>query len=496
MGRLFWKFFLSILLAQVAATIGIGGTIWLRDQARHRNMEPTLDVGPPAVIMLDAAAATLRHGGVDGLRELAANSRRMRLYVLDAQGHELLGRTVPAKLREQVERDLEGGPQAAHAVARLTAPDGRRYLAFASRVPGPYPGTGGDMPKPGFAGGAGAGAGAGVGTLPGERMPSRDASGYGAGRGPEPGAGGGFLPPEFGRHVGRWLAIVAATLASFLFAALLAWYFSRPIRALRGAFESAAAGDLAPKFADTKMAVGGDELAELGHDFDRMSARLRALMEGQRRLLHDVSHELRSPLARLQAAIGLAHQQPDKIQASLERIERESMRMDRLVGELLTLSRLEAASAPPAVEHVDLVEMVDQIADDARFEAGVRIDVDAPIPVTVLGAPDLLWSAVENIVRNAVKHGGADGAVDVALHPEDGQVHIEVLDRGPGIAEEHLGRIFDPFFRSNPTQNNVDGHGLGLAIAKRVVETHGGRITAANRAGGGLRVTITLPREA
>jgi hypothetical protein len=141
MGRLFWKFFLSILLAQVAATIGIGGTIWLRDQARQRSNEPTLDLGPPAVIMLDAAGATLRHGGVDGLRDLAANSRRMRLYVLDDQGKELLGRTVPAKLREEVERNLQTGAQA-HAVARLVAPDGRRYLAFASRIPGQRPGTG------------------------------------------------------------------------------------------------------------------------------------------------------------------------------------------------------------------------------------------------------------------------------------------------------------------------------------------------------------------
>jgi signal transduction histidine kinase len=486
MGRLFWKFFLSILLAQVAATIGIGSTIWLRDQTRQRNTEPTLDIGPPAIIMLDAAGATLRHGGVDGLRDLAASSRRMRLYVLDDQGKELLGRTVPAKLREEVERNLETGTQT-HAVARLTGPDGRRYLAFASRIPGLRPGPGGA-----------AGAGPGVGAL------QSAAGAAAAGRGPDPGMGpggpggpGGWfgLPPEFGRHVGRWLPIVAATLASFLFAALLAWYFSRPIRALRGAFESAAAGDLAPKFGQTRMAVAGDELAELGQDFDRMSAQLRTLMEGQRRLLHDVSHELRSPLARLQAAIGLAHQQPDKIQASLERIERESVRMDRLVGELLTLSRLEAAGAPLATETVDLVEMVDQIADDARFEAGARIDVDAPVPVTVRCAPDLLWSAVENIVRNAVKHGGADKTVDVALHPEDGKVHIEVLDRGPGIAEEHLGEVFEPFFRSNPMQNNVDGHGLGLAIAKRVVETHGGRITAANRAGGGLRVTMTLPRE-
>lgn len=476
MGRLFWKFFLSILLAQVAATIGIGGTVWLRDQARQRNTEPTLDLGPPAIIMLDAAAATLKHGGIEGLREFAGTSR-VRLYVLDAQGNELLGRSVPTSLREEVGRNLENGTQT-HAVARLTAPDGSRYVAFVQRMQRLRPLLDADVRGAGFA------------------KPGRGGPGMILG-GPGPGPGGGFgLPPEFGRHVGRWLPIVAATLASFLFAALLAWYFSRPIRALRGAFEAAAAGDLAPRFAETKMAVGGDELAELGQDFDRMSAQLRTLMDGQRRLLHDVSHELRSPLARLQAAIGLAHQQPEKIKASLERIERESVRMDRLVGELLTLSRLEAASTPLAMEPVDLVEMVDQIADDARFEAGTRIEVDAPVPVTVRGAPDLLWSAVENIVRNAVKHGGAGGTVDVALHPEAGSVHIEVLDRGPGIAEEDLGKIFDPFFRSNPTQNNVDGHGLGLAIAKRVVETHGGRITAANRDGGGLRVTITLPREA
>ncbi len=480
MGRLFWKFFLSILLAQVAATIGVGGTLWLRDQAHRRSGEPTLDIGPPAIIMLDAAAATLRHAGVDGLRDLAASSRRVRLFVLDEQGHELLGRPVSPKLREEVERNLENnGPT--HAVARLTGPDGRNYLAFASRGTGmrgmgaPWPAMEPAAPAP----------------RPGPGLPA------GPG-GPEAGPGGheGWfgLPPEFGRHVSAWLPIVATTLASLLFAALLAWYFSRPIRALRSAFEAAAAGDLAPKFSKDKIAVAGDELAELGIDFDRMSTQLRTLMEGQRRLLHDVSHELRSPLARLQAAIGLAHQQPDKLQASLERIERESVRMDRLVGELLTLSRLEAATAQAGDELIDVVEMVDQIADDARFEAGAQIEVAAPTPLSVRGAPDLLWSAVENIVRNAVKHGAAGGKVELQLHPDQDQVHIEVLDRGPGIAEEHLGQIFEPFFRSNPTQNNVDGHGLGLAIAKRVVENHGGRITAANRPGGGLRVTISLPK--
>ncbi|MDN4054300.1 HAMP domain-containing sensor histidine kinase [Massilia sp. YIM B02763] len=492
MGRLFWKFFLSILLAQVAATIGIGGTIWLRDQARQRSGEPTLDASPPATIMLDAARATLKHAGVDGLRELAATSRRMRLYVLDEQGRELLGRPVPARLREEVERSLTGdGPT--WAVTRLSGADGRSYLAFASRAPRPQGPEG--MPRGFGIEGAPFAPGMdqqppGPGMQPGPGVPP----GPGMERGGPRGPGGAWLglPPEFGRHVGRWLPIVAATLASLLFAALLAWYFSRPIRALRSAFEAAAAGDLAPKFAANRPRLIGDELAELGQDFDRMSARLRALMDGQRRLLHDVSHELRSPLARLQAAIGLAHQQPDRIQPTLERIERESVRMDRLVGELLTLSRLEASAQLPAGEAIDLVEMVDQIADDARFESGARIDVDAPTPVTLHGAPDLLWSAVENIVRNAVKHG-AGGRVEIGVHPDGAQVHIEVQDQGPGIAEEHLGDVFEPFFRSNPTRNNVDGHGLGMAIAKRVVETHGGRIAAANREAGGMRVTITLP---
>jgi signal transduction histidine kinase len=491
MGRLFWKFFLSILLAQVAATIGIGGTLWLRDQARQHNAEPTLDASPPATIMLDAAAATLKHGGIDALRDLAAGSRRMHLYVLDEQGHELLDRPVPARLREEVERNLNGdGPS--HAVTHLTGADGRRYVAFASRA-WHMPGTDGPGQR---AFGAAPGLGRPGGPAP-DAAPRGGGPGGPDGPGPRMvgGPGGGWfgLPPEFGRHVGHWLPIVAATLASLLFAVLLAWYFSRPIRALQRAFDAAAAGDLAPRFAHAGPRLIGDELAELGHDFDRMSAQLRALMEGQRRLLHDVSHELRSPLARLQAAIGLAHQQPERLQASLERIERESVRMDRLVGELLTLSRLEASTTLPATEPVDLVEMVDQIADDARFEAGAVVEVDAPEPVTVRAAPDLLWSAVENIVRNAVKHG-AGGRVDVCVHPDGDLVHIEVLDQGPGIAPEHLGDVFEPFFRSNPTRNNVDGHGLGLAIAKRVVETHGGRISAANRAAGGLRMTITLPR--
>ncbi|MEO7494777.1 MAG: ATP-binding protein [Massilia sp.] len=300
------------------------------------------------------------------------------------------------------------------------------------------------------------------------------------------------LPPGMDHRTPMLAAGIAATLASLFFAALLAWYFARPIRALRHAFEAAAGGDLAPRFAHVKPGRG-DELSDLGRDFDRMSSQLHALIDGQRRLMHDVSHEMRSPLARLQAAIGLVSQQPDKRDTWLRQIEREGVRMDKLVGELLTLSRLDA-NASLRRDEIALAELVQEIADEARFEAGPRGASVAFTPtdnVMVDGDADLLWRAIENVVRNAIKHGG--GEVDLSVAPRGGKAFLCVMDRGPGVAIAELASIFQPFFRSNPRENNIDGHGLGLAIASRVISAHGGTIVAANRVDGGLCVTITLP---
>jgi two-component system OmpR family sensor kinase len=486
LGRLFWKFFLSILLAQVAATVGIGGAFWLRDQARHRTEAAELDTGMPAQFLLDAAGMTLKHGGVPAVREMIQSMRRHTVYLLDAHGAELLGRSVPAELRANAAAQLkEGAPHG--AVRSLLAPDGQRYLAFVPRF---------DMR-----------AESGMGPL--VRPPGGDRFGgalngpMGGPMGGPPGPGDGMRGPPggpmvFGYRVGRIFPMIAATLASLLFAALLAWYFSRPIRALRSAFHAASTGDLAPRF--DKKTAGSDEFRDLGRDFDRMTEQLRNLIDGQRRLLHDVSHELRSPLARLQAAIGLAHQQPDKLATSLERIERESVRMDKLVGELLTLSRLEATQRVEQREPIDIGEMVEQIADDARFESsnsGAAIAVAASDGIIVSGAPDLLWRAIENVVRNAIKHGG--GRVEIAVVRTDTQVTIAVRDRGPGIHPDDLPSLFQPFFRCQAvdgSQGSVDGHGLGLAIARRVVDAHDGAIRVENRAGGGLAVTICLPRAA
>jgi two-component system OmpR family sensor kinase len=309
----------------------------------------------------------------------------------------------------------------------------------------------------------------------------------------------GPMGPRF-QPLTPWVPLVAAVLASLLFSFLLAWYFSRPIRALRQAFDAAAGGDLAPRFVNA-AGKRGSELNDLGRDFDRMTARLRSLIDGQTRLLHDVSHELRSPLARLQAAIGLAHQQPDKMAASMERVERESVRMDKLVGELLTLARLEAGAIKASQEEISMADLLDQIADDASYEAASQqrsVVQEGAADVIVLGQTDLLGRAIENVVRNAIKHSPDGGQVQLqqrTLNTAAGsQLSIRVLDRGPGVAPADLDTIFQPFFRSSNA--STEGHGLGLAIAQHVIEAHGGSIKASNRAGGGLCVEILLPVKA
>lgn len=286
--------------------------------------------------------------------------------------------------------------------------------------------------------------------------------------------------------------LVGGLLGSVVFAALLARHFARPIRNLRAAFDAAAAGDLEVRVG-TAMGSRRDELAELGRDFDRMVGQLQSLVNGQRRLLHDVSHELRSPLARLQAATGLARQQPGKIEASLDRIEKESVRIDGLVGELLTLSRLEAGTGQIRRERIELGELVAGIVDDARFEARAR-DVEVLLAATaeaaVEGDPELLQRAIENVVRNAVKFTVPGTQVRVACQIHAGEASIRVEDAGPGVDEADLPHIFEPFYRA---ASDGGGHGLGLAIAHRVVESTGGRLRAANLAEGGLRVEILLP---
>ena len=305
------------------------------------------------------------------------------------------------------------------------------------------------------------------------------------------------MPPPGGRLPGGPLPVlpmIAGLLASLLCAAGLAWYFAKPIRQLRNAFDAAANGNLGVR---VTPGMGGrrDELADLGKDFDRMTAQLQSFIEGQQRLLHDVSHEMRSPLARLQAAIGLARQQPARIDDFLQRIEREGDRMDRLIGELLTLSRVEAGVTGEQ-EPVDIGELLASIAEDARFEGSARQIAIAFTPgpsAEVRANAELLHRAIENVVRNAISHSPDGGTVRLQLScPDDGKLHITIADQGQGVPENELEAIFQPFFRGEGSTFG-SGYGLGLAIARRAIMASGGRIYARKMPGQGLVVEIELP---
>lgn len=291
------------------------------------------------------------------------------------------------------------------------------------------------------------------------------------------------------------MPILAGSVVSLLFAAWLAWYFARPIRSLRQAFEAVAAERLETRVG-AAMGARRDELADLGADFDRMAERLQSLLEGQRRLLHDVSHELRSPLARLQAAADLIRQQPERAAEFIMRIERDTGRMDRLVGELLTLARLDAGMGNTVREAIDLAALIEEIADDARVEAearGCHVALALTPGLGVTGNPDLLRRALENILRNALRHTPSGGRVDIETQADAGQARIAIADTGSGVAAGDLAAIFEPFYRAG-NADSFAGYGLGLAITRRVAQAHGGSVQARNRPTGGLVVTLCLPR--
>lgn len=297
-----------------------------------------------------------------------------------------------------------------------------------------------------------------------------------------------LLPPE---------PLVAHLLASLVVASLLAHYFSRPIRSLRAAFQAAATGNLAVGV-DHIVASRNDELSDLLKEFDRMARQLQALMESQRRLLHDVSHEVRSPLARMQAAIGLARQQPPKTGTMMDRIEREIGRIDRLVEELLTLAQLEAGEPGALDEEVCIDTILADIMDGAQFEAeatGKAVHLAGRCHAVVKGNAELLHRAIENVVRNAIRHTADGSSVDLKAEtdPRSQVLAISISDRGPGVAAAELDTIFERFSRGGKAGPDAGGHGLGLAIAAQVMKMHQATIRASNRLHGGLRVEIAIP---
>lgn len=308
---------------------------------------------------------------------------------------------------------------------------------------------------------------------------------------------GPFSPP-FAWWV-RAMLLGVALAVSGLVSYLLARSVSTPVRRLQAAAHTLSAGDLDAR-AGAEVTTRKDELGALGREFDSMAERLGSLIAARQRLLRDISHELRSPLARMEMAIGLARQDPGGTAAQLDRVERESERLDQLIGHILEYARLERDPSTLRFEDFDVAELVRQIVHDAEFESQSppdRLRVASDDTVTMRGDPSVLHSAIDNVVRNALLHGDREQPIEVTLSNDADAVRIAVRDHGPGVREEDLPHLFEPFYRAGAKDSNhvsTEGTGIGLAITERAAALHGGEVTARNAEGGGLIVTITLPR--
>jgi two-component system sensor histidine kinase CpxA len=467
MRSLFLRIFLSFWAAQALfLVLAILVTIAMRP-ARHGIESQGPQILAEAV---NAYQSGGERGAHDYLEELL-HTQHVRAFVFDPSGHELSGRTVPP----WIEDTRQGVPPRGGAPYRglphhhgwmdsllpdrifrqaLTL-DGKRYTLVLELPPGPR--------------------------------------------------------VFFGPHDVPGLGITIAVISSGLMCYLLAWSMTSPVTRLRKAAQSLAAGDLSAR---TGAAVRGrhDEMTELMRDFDRMAERTEGLVDSQSRLLKDVSHELRSPLARLSVALGLARQRaaseldPEvapELESSLNRIELEADRLNQLIQRLLTISRLESGTDGIRKTRLSLRQLVEQVAHDAEYETpgrGCRVTsaADAADDFLVEADPDLLRSAVENVVRNATRYTAEGTTVEVRLERQQSatgeEVVVRVLDSGPGVPDEALQKIFEPFYRLDDARNRqTGGAGLGLSIADRAVRLHGGQLRASNRKEGGLQVEIRIP---
>jgi signal transduction histidine kinase len=295
--------------------------------------------------------------------------------------------------------------------------------------------------------------------------------------------------------------LLALMMTGGILCYLLARYLTSPVTKLRATTQLLAAGDLTVRVGPS-LGRRRDELADLGRDFDVMVQRVEGLVCAQRRLLGDISHELRSPLARLSVALGLARRKVgDKAEVELDRIEHEASTLNELIGQMLTLTRLECKVEDLNNSDIDLAVVVQQIADDADFEAGVKqsnVFITQLDDCSVNGSLELVHSAIENVVRNGVHYTEpqTEVAISLARITEGGREYavVTVRDHGPGVPSAAIEHIFKPFYRVQDARDRQSGGtGLGLAITERAIRLHGGTVSAGNAPDGGLVVELWLP---
>ncbi len=468
MRSLFLKLFIWFGLAMVLVNVAsfVTGIVAERRFQPPRNNP----IAQLSGLMAQTAVETFESGGQQSLRSYLSRletTSNVRAVLLNDRGEELSGQSVSENLKPLASRvsssspflfepELEGrGPHPAHAAHLVSSSSGAKYT-FLARFPPP------DFPRP-----------------------------------PRMGEPGSFW---FGLRVGA-RTLLPLLLIGGMFCYFLARSLSKPIEHLRRTTHELSAGHLKARV-EPVLLRRSDEIGELSRDFNSMAGHIDSLVEAQRRLLADISHELRSPLARQGVAIGLARRKGNpEVMPSIDRISREATRMNEMIGQLLDLTQVESGTEPIRKGTFDLGKLLEGIVQDADYEAR---DNDRSVRLVkseaceIQGAQELLGSAIENVVRNAVRHTARETEVSVSLTSErqngTSNALISVRDHGSGVPENALKDIFRPFYRVEDARDRKSGGtGLGLAIATRAIELHGGTIAATNVEGGGLEVEIRLP---
>jgi two-component system sensor histidine kinase CpxA len=467
MHSLFLRIF---MLFWIAMALIVGGSITVTFTIAAREYEaPELQRRPSTAIL---ASEVLAHGGLEALKTwLGANRNAIPdrdLFIIGPDGADILGRRLTSgaiRRLEYVNRD-----------------------EFVNRDPGgPEPRPFGPPP-------------------PGNFRPSRAAPQIVGADGVaytvlllprRPSIFGALSLPGISLTI-LCIALVVSALTSWW----LARHLSAPIRRIQAGARALASENLEVRMsAGLRVSAGlegrRDELAVLARDFDAMADQLRANRGAITQLLRDISHELRSPLARMRVALGLARQPPADLSRQLDRLEREIERLDSLISQVLKLARLHGTDTPFARETFELDEVIEEVVHDANYEGAVkncRVRLQGAAAAAVNGNRDLLRSAIENVLRNAVRYSPQDAPVDVSVtHAESGVV-ILIRDQGPGVPDRDLERIFEPFYRvAESRDRDTGGEGIGLAITAQVMKAHGGSAKAANRRPEGFEIRLNLP---
>jgi two-component system sensor histidine kinase CpxA len=447
---LFWRIFLTFWLALALILVGTV-TVAVDAALKWRNERPSL----PYEEIYSQAAQIFEAGGGDALKQwiedLSPPALRDRTFVLDSSDHDLLDRPLPTYAGSS----REGLPARAARPRSATGPIGRSLMLVGS-----------------------------------DGRAFRVIVTTGPFRGPSRRFGELELPGV------RAATLIIALVVSAAVCFLLARYLTAPVDRLRDATQRIAAGDLNVRVLPS-LKGRKDDLGLLAADFDAMAERVRSLLESKHQLLRDVSHELRSPLARLQLALSLAQRGDAGAAENLARIGREADRLEQLIARALLLTRLERPALGIESERVDIAALLQEIVADVAIEADVRrarVELVIAGTLEVMGDREALRSAFENVLRNAVRYSPAGSQLQMRAQRVAMSIEVVIEDQGPGVPEKDLALIFEPFYRVDASRDRAEGgEGLGLAIAARAVALHHGAIDARNLSGTGLAVRIVLP---